>query len=157
MRLQSSAWRHALAALCLAWTLCATGCGGGDALEVPTYPHTSAKNAWESSGIRDYEFRLQQGCFCPPELFPELKVTVRNGEVVQAMNGETLLVGSALGDVPTISRLYRMLDEVSAREGGSVQFGVAGSTGQLTNVYLDYDRHAYDEEMGYSIRFFRRI
>ncbi|GGC60841.1 DUF6174 domain-containing protein [Marinobacter halophilus] len=68
-----------LAALGLLLTACA-GSGKEDASPVTDFPEAMA--LWQSKAVAGYEVTIEQTCFCPPDLLQPMRVTVRQGKVI---------------------------------------------------------------------------
>lgn len=68
-----------LVALGLLLTACA-GSGKEGARPVTDYPEAMA--LWQSKSVAGYEVTIEQTCFCPPDLLQPMRVTVRQGKVI---------------------------------------------------------------------------
>lgn len=68
----------ALVALGLLMSACAGS--GKDARPVTDYPEALA--LWQSKAVAGYEVTIEQTCFCPPDLLQPMRVTVRQGKVI---------------------------------------------------------------------------
>lgn len=68
-----------LAALGLLLSACA-GSEKEGASPVTDYPEAMA--LWQSKAVAGYEVTIEQTCFCPPDLLQPMRVTVRQGKVI---------------------------------------------------------------------------
>lgn len=66
----------------IALGLLLTACAGQskDAEPVTDYPEAMA--LWQSKAVAGYEVTIEQTCFCPPDLLQPMRVTVRQGKVI---------------------------------------------------------------------------
>lgn len=77
------------ALLVLALALCSAGLAGGCRTDEPSGPgdarHELAvhRQVWAAAGLAAYDLRVQQTCFCPPEVTNPLDVRVAGGQVVE--------------------------------------------------------------------------
>jgi hypothetical protein len=107
----------------------------------PAYPHA------------DYDYTLRTTCFCANAGVP-YRITVRAGKVVKvvyAARGRGHQAGEAIGD----SWLRVTIAQVIARANDTraAQVDVTWPAGQdyPSSVYVDQDKQAADEEIGYAV------
>lgn len=68
--------------LVLVVSLLAAGCAGAGKDNTPVLDFQQAQAVWQAHGIDSYEVTLWQTCFCPPDLLQPMRVTVREGTVI---------------------------------------------------------------------------
>lgn len=66
----------------LALGLLLTACAGTGKDAEPVSSLAEALSVWQSQAVAGYEVTIKQTCFCPPDLLQPMRVTVREGKVI---------------------------------------------------------------------------
>lgn len=140
--------RSALAPLpLLALLLAAPGCGVTDAALAPGSPDALLDDLafhrarWAAAGVRDYTYRLEVSCACPPALVKPVQVVVREGRTVSvtyADDGSPAL-WTGFGDMDTVEELFRLVER-AARERAdylAVEYETARALGYPVSAVID--------------------
>jgi hypothetical protein len=108
-----------------------------------------ARERWEGAGVQSYDLGLERMCFCAGA--GPVRVEVRDGVVtgVFAQGSETPLEGSAVGAYPSVGGLFDVIQDALDRDAHSLRVVYHPILGYPTEVFIDYDEHAIDEEIGY--------
>lgn len=121
-------------------------------------PEVSAAARWEARRPAAYSFVFQRVCFClDTELVP-IRLTVRNGRVVDGVpDGGTEVTGPddpLVPRYPTIDDLHRSL--VRARQrGATFEVEYHPQWPVPVSAYIDVDRRLADDEQGWRVTDFR--
>jgi hypothetical protein len=149
----------ALAALALV-----AGCGAAGA-DVPTdrdEPEPASTSdpssqptaaPWPAYQAQDYTFTLRVSCYCPDGGTP-VTVTVRDGHVTEAVYARKGWGHAAGAPAPAWMQvtINDVIDAANDRHADTVTVRWPDGQGYPASVWVDRDRHAADEEIGYSIR-----
>ncbi len=107
---------------------------------------------WEAQRPGDYRFTYSRNCFCPPQYRGPFDVTVRGGAVADvAYRGEGDPIDRPLTEYQTVDDLFALIAEAYARDAARVDVTYDPTTGQPTEVYIDYDEQMADEEVGFTV------
>jgi len=101
----------------------------------------AARKAWAAGGLRDYDFRLQVGCFCPSQVIAPHTLRVRAGKAINANR-----YNRAYSTVP---KLFKRIQKALATHAAQVTVKYAPS-GLPRSIYIDQDRNIADEELSLS-------
>jgi hypothetical protein len=141
-------WWRALSVSALA--VAAAGC---DLLGIggPEGELHDQRAAWEALGIHDYSVTMQPQCYCPPEAIRTAVVQVRADTVLDVQDPAT-------GEPPAFRQLYRtveglfdLIQDAFDRNAESVDVTYDEILHFPTNIAIDYDTNAYDEEIYYTV------
>lgn len=96
-----------------------------------------ARKRWTRGGLRTYRFRVQLGCFCPPDITKPRRIVVRKGRPVDPPKH--------LRSYATVPRLFKVIEDAieSKASGLTVKYGKSGMPRSIT---VDPDNRAADEE-----------
>ncbi len=117
-----------------------------------------ARRDWNDILIRDYEYVVRRSCYCNLSGVA-VRVTVRNDYVVgltRDATGESISLSYAY-QFPTIDGLFSRIQHAIDDRAYRVEASYDTQYGFPTDVYLDYERNALDDEEGYTLIAFRRI
>jgi hypothetical protein len=105
-----------------------------------------AKNQWRSHGIADYQYTLEQLCFCPRI---SAIVTVRGGQVdsVEPTGG-----GTAPQSAHTVEGLFSLIQRYAAQKPDRFAVEYHPSWGHPTSISVDQSRGTADDEMVITIK-----
>ena len=88
------------------------------------------RQTWQDSGITDYRFSLNIGCFCAFRSQMPITVEVQNGEVVSMTYSDGTLVAETDPNYETFSK-YATIDRIFAE----LEAGLAGDAEEVTVTY----------------------
>ena len=111
-----------------------------------------ARGRWESVGSESYGFRFQRGCFCPPEIVRPVRIEVRDGVVISAVDPDTNEpVDPPPDGFPTIDDLFDEIQDAIDRGAHTVDATYDESFGYPVQVFIDWIRNAIDDEMSFQL------
>jgi hypothetical protein len=154
-KLITTAW--ARAALLFAMTACVLFVGPGDR-DDKLRELVSARARWNANGMRDYEYVLQQKCFCVLGGVA-VRVMVRGGSVVAAVQestGEPVPANLASGYV-AVEKLFDLLVDAIDRDAYRIHATYDPQFGFPSDFFIDFNQNVADEEMGYTATGFRPL
>jgi hypothetical protein len=111
----------------------------------------SARARWNALGTSDYEYVLQQKCFCVLGGVP-VRVLVRAGAVVSAVretDGQAIPPELRGGFVP-VERLFDVIVDAMDRGAHRIEASYHPQFGYPTDFFIDFSPDVADEEMGYT-------
>lgn len=112
----------------------------------------ASRARWEAQRPGDYRFTYTRSCFCPPQYRGPFDVTVRSGAVADvAYKGEGEPIERPFTEYQTVDDLFALLAEAYARDAARVDATYDPTTGQPTEVYIDYSEQMADEEVGFTV------
>ncbi|MEO7964259.1 MAG: DUF6174 domain-containing protein, partial [Gemmatimonadaceae bacterium] len=119
---------------------------------------SSARRDWDDVFIRDYEYVVRRDCYC---LWSgsAIRVTVRNDFVVaitRESTGEPISLSNSYV-FPTIDGIFSHIQSAIDSRAYRVEASYDSQYGFPTDVYIDYDRRAADDEEGLTLLAFRRL
>ncbi|MGP9832374.1 DUF6174 domain-containing protein [Marinobacter sp. NSM] len=139
-------------------SLLLAGCAGAgkDKDMSPVSTIEEARALWQSQGVKGYEVTIEQTCFCPPDLLQPMRVTVREGRVIdieglgQPLNHPDILDERRL----TIEGL---LDLVEQARGSADKLLVEYDPhyGFPVSLEVDYSPLIADDEFSYRLTDFQ--
>jgi hypothetical protein len=110
----------------------------------------SARSAWRSAGLTDYEYGYRKYCECHPAAPPETIVTVRGGNPIAVRHRRTDSPTDVPGRNPevywTIDGLFELI-ESAQRRGATVRASYDSRLGFPKEVYIDYDADFIGDEL----------
>lgn len=113
---------------------------------------------WQNQGIKDYQFVLRMGCFCPAEYTNPVRITIRNGHIVDAVYTELNepIPAQRRAQLPTLDELFDVAEDY-AYSADSVTLHFDASYGFLSSLSVDQIKNAIDDELGYSMSEFAPV
>ena len=110
---------------------------------------SNPRNLWEQQQLHNYQFVVQQQCFCLRDYTRPMQVTVNNNKIVSAVFiDDQLPVGAdILKDLRSIDQWFRYLD---AQKGNAYhQFSVQyhATQGYPTKIIIDKDERIADDTL----------
>ena len=124
---------------------------GPDGDDDPLARLTDAVEAWQASGISNYELAMRRTCGeCLPTSALAVVVTVSGGEksVSRATNGEP--VEAPAGTYPDVEGLFELIEEL-VLAGAEIDVEYDGDLGFPRSISADPFPDAVDDEFGYVI------
>jgi hypothetical protein len=117
----------------------------------PTSHPTGAP--WPKYQAQDYTFMLRVSCYCPDAGIP-VTVTVRDGDITDAVYARKGWGHAAGAPAPGWMRvtINDVIDAANDTHADTVTVRWPDGQDYPTSVWVDRDRHAADEEIGYTIR-----
>jgi hypothetical protein len=116
-----------------------------------------SRNQWELAAIDDYEFVVENRCFCMLGGRP-VRVVVRDGSIVSLTvlsTGEPVEEQFA-GAYRTIDGLFDVVRDARERDAYAMQVRYDDVYGYPDDVFIDYSDRMADEEFGWRITSFTR-
>jgi hypothetical protein len=106
----------------------------------------NALAGWKRLGITDYTYVYSRVCECPASWLEPARVTVRNGEVVEAVNVND---GAArnIDRMPTIDDLFQMIIEAFDEEAEVIDIRYDTKLYYPLDMLIDDDRQTVDDEL----------
>lgn len=145
-----------LAAGCVGLLLIA-GCssysddGTGPGRELRQAGLDAARAQWEGAGIDSYRWTVRRGCFCPIEYNRPAIVRVVNGvrtSVTDVETGEPVSAQLA-SQFPTVDGLFDILQAAIDHEADRLEVSYDPALGYPSEVFIDQELYAVDEEQTY--------
>lgn len=140
--------------LVLAGLLLAPGCGGplgpGESLE----ELADARRLWAARGPDAYVFTYELNCFCGGPGIPPARITVVDGRVTGVLLPATdvRVPDEELADYPTVPDLFDDVEAWLARDPVSARTLYDPTLGHPVDVFVDFEAHVIDEELGFLVR-----
>jgi len=110
----------------------------------------TARDAWRTAALADYEYGYRKYCECHPDAPPETIVTVRSGNPVAVRHRRADSPTDVPGRNPevywTIDGLFDLIDSAQ-RRGATVRASYDSRLGFPTEVYIDYDADFIGDEL----------
>jgi hypothetical protein len=103
------------------------------------------RQAWQALDTDSYTFTYVRSCECLPEMAGPFDVTVRRG-VVTEVSYEGSPVDPASRPFYTIEALFDLIQEASEQNADRINVAYHPVLGYPTEIYIDYERNAADEE-----------
>ncbi len=143
--LESSMWAITAAAFLF------IGCGKDS---VSPSGETLTLSEWKSGAVGDYEFEQQVNCFCAAPAGRFHRLTVRDGEIVTAVD---LRSGQGLNSsqfhfFKTIQELIEFAESIDPDSVARLDVEFDPVLKYPSSIYVDYDERIADEEIGYETR-----
>jgi hypothetical protein len=101
----------------------------------------AAKQRFADQHLTNYGFRVQRGCFCPPQYTRRYRIHVRGGKAVGAPK--------EIRDLDTVPKLFAVIQDAIDRDAERIS-ATYGDDGLPTDVFIDYEAYVVDEELGFS-------
>jgi hypothetical protein len=107
-----------------------------------------ARALWTKQHVRDYSFRLQRSCFCPPDVRKAMTVTVHNGQPHGA--------SASNRDIDTFPEMFARIGETLKKpDSGGVKVRYDAHRGFPRTASLDPIKGAVDDEYSWTVDRFR--
>ncbi len=106
------------------------------------------RERWQASDIVSYTYRLEIGCFCPPEITSPVLVRVSQDSIVSvvyAASGDT--VAALVSSFYTVGGLFEVVEDAIEREAHELSVIYDDSLGYPRRIVIDYEEQAVDEEL----------
>jgi hypothetical protein len=111
----------------------------------PAVELDAARERWSEAGFSDYVMTLERSCFCPAEYRGPFNVTVQNGQITSVeYEGADMPSDRAL----SVNGLFDLIDDAFASGADKVEVTYHPRLGYPTNLFIDYETQAADEEVG---------
>ncbi len=106
---------------------------------------------WRSLGIGAYRYEYRLNCFCGGPGVEPVGIVVQDDSVVTATILETqeAVDTSALAGYPTIDDLFDVIAAAIEGKAHSIRAEYDTHYGYPTDVFIDYEKNAIDEEHGF--------
>jgi len=108
---------------------------------------------WASTRPDDYTMTIERICFCSPQGRGPVRLTVRGLDAtawIYLESGEA--VPSDLAPFfPTIDGLFEVIADALQRGASEVRVSYDPATGVPFHLWIDYDEHTADEEVGFAV------
>lgn len=134
------------------------GCAGaGKDTDVgPASTIEEARALWQSQGVKGYEVTIEQTCFCPPDLLQPMRVTVREGKVIDIEGLEQPLNHPDILDERRLT-IEGLLDLVEQARGSADKLLVEYDPhyGFPASLEVDYSPFIADDEFSYRLTDFQ--
>ena len=117
-----------------------------------------ARGDWNAIFIRDYEYVVRRDCFCGWGGLA-VRVTVLDDRVVALAvesTGEPISLAHA-SQYPTIDGLFARIQDALDGRAWEVEASYDSRYGFPTDIWIDYERRAADDEVGYRMISFREL
>lgn len=108
---------------------------------------------WRARGLDSYVYRYGYFCGECPGYPNDVRITVVDGRVTSVLDSEGAPVTEVpVGTYPTVDRLFE--DIRGALDRGAYRFDASydGALGYPTELSVDYQKNAIDDEWGFSAR-----
>ncbi|WP_431474086.1 DUF6174 domain-containing protein [Marinobacter sp. KM021] len=132
------------------------GCAGAGKDVSPAGSIEEAKALWQSRGVMGYEVTIEQTCFCPPDLLQPMRVTVREGKVIDIEGLEQPLNHPDILDERRLT-IEGLLDLVEQARGSADKLLVEYDPhyGFPASLEVDYSPFIADDEFSYRLTDFQ--
>jgi len=145
-----------LAILGLLLSGCTVITGPDDAWDREQRDLSRARRTWSTSFIEDYEFVVRRNCFCLMGGVAVRVVVQRDVVVAREIDGTSTPLPSGLAYLyPSIDGIFSVIQDAIDTRAYQIDASYDGRYGFPTDVYIDYERRAVDEELGYTMLRFR--
>ena len=157
-RLKSFARILALVTVVLGSSACTVITGPDGELRREQRDLSYARRTWSSNGIDDYEFVVRRDCYCMMGGVA-VRVTVRNWTIVsrEIESSGVAVPPSMAFYYPSIDGIFSIIQDAIDERADDISTRYDARYGFPTDVYIDYDRRAADEEDGYTLLRFREL
>lgn len=139
-------------------SLLLTGCAGaGKDTDVgPASTIEEARALWQSHSVKGYEVTIEQTCFCPPDLLQPMRVTVREGKVIDIEGLEQPLNHPDILDERRLT-IEGLLDLIEQARGSADKLVVEYDPhyGFPASLEVDYSPFIADDEFSYRLTDFQ--
>ena len=100
-----------------------------------------------------YRFTWRRSCECSQESTALIRITVQNGQIIQALNVETEQAVSAevLSSLKTIEGVFDMVEDAYNEDAASIHITYDPTQHFPASVSIDYDLNVADEEFSLQI------
>lgn len=111
----------------------------------------AAWEKWDDAGIETYRWTVRRGCFCPIEYNRPVVVRVENGvktSVTDVETGEPVSAQLA-AQYPTVVGLFDIIQAAIDHEADRLEVSYDSARGYPSDVFIDQELYAVDEEQTY--------
>lgn len=128
--------------------LLASGCETTP-FELTTSEFERHRSQWSASGVRDYRFDFQKGCYCGQETVRPARIEVRDGVVVAVVYRDTgqPATEAAQRHFPSVDELFDQIEDAIRREAASLLVSYDPELGYPTRIEIDYEAGTADDEL----------
>ena len=136
------------------------GCGGGTNpdLNSTVGKLAAARSRWAGSATRSYAFTVRRSGFLPPSVSGPARVTVKNGEVVSVVAaGENSIDASAFASIDTIEELFSLVQNGLDQKAAALDASYDATLGFPTQIAIDPNLLAADDETNYTVTEFTAL
>ncbi|MDX5337221.1 MAG: DUF6174 domain-containing protein [Marinobacter sp.] len=132
------------------------GCAGAGKDASPASSIEEAKSLWQAQGVKGYEVTIEQTCFCPPDLLQPMRVTVREGKVIDIEGLQQPLNHPDILDERRLT-IEGLLDLVEQARGSADKLLVEYDPhyGFPASQEVDYSPFIADDEFSYRLTDFQ--
>ena len=111
------------------------------------------RRIWENEVVRDYQYRLQVLCFCPPDVTNPVIVEVKNGVTFSVIYAGTgLPVGNTnFVRYDTIDEMFQVIEDAINQGADEIKVEYNADLGYPTRIDIDFIKMAVDDEITYTI------
>jgi hypothetical protein len=141
------------------WQACAsvflvTLLSGAAHADTPPQEFTAALQKWQTAGIHDYSFTLNQSCLCFG--IQSVRITVKGDKVQSVSNAQNGSAVSAevLSMQPTMTAILQTIEAAYTKPADHITLSLNADLGYPERVFIDYYVMMADEELIYEIRDF---
>lgn len=109
------------------------------------------RDLWNAQGADDYTFFFQRSCFCAPDRVRPTWVDVRDDQITNATDAETL---EPLDPTffPTIDELFGELQSAIERPAYQIEAQFDANLGFPTSIHIDLEELLADDVVSYVVR-----
>jgi hypothetical protein len=114
------------------------------------------RHIWENEVVRDYQYRLQVLCFCPPEVTNPVIVEVKGGVTSSVIYvGTGLPVGNTnFIKYDTIDEMFQVIEYAIDQGADEIKVEYDADLGYPARIEIDFIKMAVDDEITYTISHF---
>ncbi len=117
-----------------------------------------ARRTWSSNFINDYEFVVRRDCYCLMGGVAVRITVLRDVVVAREIDGTSAPLPPGFAYLyPSIDGIFSIVQEAIDTRAYRIDASYDSRYGFPTDVYIDYDRRAVDEEQGYTMLRFRAL
>ena len=103
---------------------------------------------WQSQDLERYSYLMQRQCFCSPEYTQEMRVTVKNNQVIEVVYSDS---GESVNDKVfnqqlTISQWYKLALKSISNENGKTKVVFSEYESYPSRIYIDQHIMRADDE-----------
>ncbi len=114
----------------------------------------SGEELWSSLGISDYDFTVNMTCFCPPPAGTDIRLRVRDGRTISAVDSQNPRNGivADMSDIPdSVPAMFAAVRSAMDAEPDSISVTYDEDYGFPVSIEIDHRRAYADDEVTFSI------
>jgi len=94
---------------------------------------------WKSKHISNYDYRLDQSCFCPPNYKGPVDIQVRNGETTSVTYTDSGQEADEpiFADASTFANLFNVIEDAYIKKVYKLDVTYDAANGFPTRIYID--------------------